>query len=110
MTSPLFPYSFIATFLIAYLLLLNPATLPERLAELRLTQFNLALRGLSHSGASHDLLWNASSAHRLNEQLRRLPEDEIGIDKFASRIVLRQAFQQRAEPLLVIAKGKSSCK
>ncbi|QGY33211.1 Lrp/AsnC family transcriptional regulator [Pantoea cypripedii] len=40
----------------------------------------------------------------------RLLEDEIGIDKFASRIVLREPYQRRAEPLTVIATGKSSWK
>ncbi|MBM7344257.1 phosphotransferase [Pantoea coffeiphila] len=48
-----------------------------------LAQLNLALHGFSHSAASHDLLWNVSAAHRLNEQLesvihpdrRRLAEE-----------------------------------
>jgi hypothetical protein len=37
-----------------------------------------------------------------------LLEDDIGIEKFASRIVLRQPFDQRGYPLRVIATGKPS--
>lgn len=36
----------------------------------------------------------------------RLLEDDIGIEKFASRIVLRQPFDQRGYPLNIIASGK----
>ena len=38
----------------------------------------------------------------------RLLEDEIGIEKFASRIVLRQPLDQRGYPLSIIATGKPS--
>jgi DNA-binding Lrp family transcriptional regulator len=40
--------------------------------------------------------------------MERLLEDDIGIEKFASRIVLRQPFDQRGYPLRVIATGKPS--
>jgi DNA-binding Lrp family transcriptional regulator len=36
----------------------------------------------------------------------RMLEDDIGIEKFASRIVLRQPFEQRGYPLSIIASGK----
>ena len=38
----------------------------------------------------------------------RLLEDDIGIEKFASRIVLRQPLDQRGYPLSAIASGKPS--
>lgn len=38
----------------------------------------------------------------------RLLEDDIGIEKFASRIVLRQPLEQRGYPLSIIATGKPS--
>lgn len=38
----------------------------------------------------------------------RLLEDDIGIEKFASRIVLRQPLDQRGYPLSIIATGKPS--
>ncbi|MEJ4045276.1 Lrp/AsnC family transcriptional regulator [Erwinia sp. SLM-02] len=52
----------------------------------------------------------APNVSMFQDLMDRLLEDEIGIDKFASRIVLRQPYQQRAEPLLVIAKGQPSWK
>lgn len=38
----------------------------------------------------------------------RLLEDDIGIEKFASRIVLREPLEQRGYPLSIIATGKPS--
>ncbi|MEO8640360.1 Lrp/AsnC family transcriptional regulator [Pseudomonas sp.] len=38
----------------------------------------------------------------------RLLEEDIGIEKFTSRIVLRQPFDQRGYPLSAIATGKPS--
>lgn len=38
----------------------------------------------------------------------RMLEDDIGIEKFASRIVLRQPLEQRGYPLSTIATGKPS--
>ena len=38
----------------------------------------------------------------------RLLEDDIGIEKFASRIVLRQPLDRRGYPLSTIATGKPS--
>ncbi|MCY1460233.1 Lrp/AsnC ligand binding domain protein [compost metagenome] len=38
----------------------------------------------------------------------RLLEDDIGIEKFASRIVLRQPLDRREYPLSTIATGKPS--
>jgi DNA-binding Lrp family transcriptional regulator len=40
--------------------------------------------------------------------MERLLEDEIGIEKFASRIVLRQPLGQREYPLSVLISGKPS--
>ena len=40
--------------------------------------------------------------------MERLLDDNIGIEKFASRIVLRQPLDQRAYPVSIIATGKSS--
>lgn len=40
--------------------------------------------------------------------MERLLEDDIGIEKFASRIVLRQPLDQRGYPLSIIATGKPS--
>ena len=40
--------------------------------------------------------------------MERLLEDDIGIEKFASRIVLRQPLDQREYPLSIIATGKPS--
>jgi hydroxylysine kinase len=34
-----------------------------------LAQLNLAMQGFAHPGATHDLLWNVSAAHRLVEKL-----------------------------------------
>jgi DNA-binding Lrp family transcriptional regulator len=38
----------------------------------------------------------------------RMLEDDIGIEKFASRIVLRQPLEQRGYPLSIIATGRPS--
>lgn len=103
-----------------------------------LAQLDLALRDFSHPAAHHDLLWNVSTApakyqeivecynvsggydyllkiiastvSAFQELMERLLEDEIGIEKFASRIVLRHPFAQRVAPVAVIATGKSSWK
>jgi DNA-binding Lrp family transcriptional regulator len=40
--------------------------------------------------------------------MERLLDDNIGIEKFSSRIVLRQALDQREYPLSIIATGKPS--
>lgn len=40
--------------------------------------------------------------------MERLLEDDIGIEKFASRIVLRKPFDPRKYPLTVIETGKKS--
>ena len=40
--------------------------------------------------------------------MERLLDDEIGIEKFSSRIVLRQPLGQRKEPLTVIESGRNS--
>lgn len=52
-----------------------------------LAELNLALQGFTHPAAAHDLLWNASAAHRLTVQLDSLPE--------GLRRVLAQLFMQR---------------
>ncbi|WP_343651963.1 Lrp/AsnC family transcriptional regulator [Herbaspirillum sp.] len=44
------------------------------------------------------------------ELMERLLADEIGIEKFASRIVLRHPYGQRSDPVAVIATGMSSWK
>lgn len=40
--------------------------------------------------------------------MERLLEDNIGIEKFSSRIVLRQPFEQRKYPLNILITGKLS--
>jgi DNA-binding Lrp family transcriptional regulator len=40
--------------------------------------------------------------------MERLLDDEIGIEKFSSRIVLRQPLDQRIYPLSIIESGKKS--
>lgn len=47
----------------------------------------------------------APSIACLQALMERLLEDDIGIDKFASRIVLRQPLGQRGYPLSIIATG-----
>jgi hypothetical protein len=56
------------------------------------------------------LLKIVSPTGLFQELMERLLEDEIGIEKFASRIVLRHPYEQRVEPVEVIASGKSSWK
>ena len=45
----------------------------------------------------------APSVARFQELMDRLLEDDIGIEKFSSRIVLRQPFERRAYPIGLIA-------
>ena len=45
----------------------------------------------------------ATSVARFQELMERLLQDDIGIEKFNSRIVLRQPFDKRAYPLSLIA-------
>lgn len=52
----------------------------------------------------------APNISMFQELMERLLEDEIGIAKFASRIVLRQPYQRRVDPLTIIATGGSSWK
>lgn len=40
--------------------------------------------------------------------MERLLKDDIGIEKFSSRIVLRKPLEQRGYPLTIIATGKPS--
>lgn len=44
----------------------------------------------------------------LQALMERLLEDDVGIEKFASRIVLRQPLERRGYPLEIIASGTSS--
>lgn len=44
---------------------------------------------------------------RFQELMERLLQDDIGIEKFSSRIVLRQPFDKRAYPLGLIAKQRN---
>jgi DNA-binding Lrp family transcriptional regulator len=50
----------------------------------------------------------APSVAYFQSVMERLLEDSIGIEKFSSRIVLRQPLDQRDYPLSVIASGKTS--
>lgn len=50
----------------------------------------------------------APTVSMFQELMERLLEDEIGIEKFASRIVLRHPYEQRGDPVAVIATGRSS--
>lgn len=52
-----------------------------------LAELNLALQGFTHPAATHDLLWNVSTAHRLTVQLDSLVE--------GSRRTLAQSFMTR---------------
>ena len=49
----------------------------------------------------------ATSVARFQELMDRLLEDDIGIEKFSSRIVLRQPFERRAYPIGLIAAQAS---
>jgi DNA-binding Lrp family transcriptional regulator len=50
----------------------------------------------------------APSVGHFQALMERLLEDDIGIEKFSSRIVLRQPLGQRAYPLSVLITGKPS--
>lgn len=52
----------------------------------------------------------APSVAHFQALMERLLEDDIGIEKFSSRIVLRQPFEARNAPLSVIETGKKSWK
>jgi Ser/Thr protein kinase RdoA (MazF antagonist) len=58
-----------------------------------LAKLNLALRDFSHPGATHDLLWNVSAAHRLADKLD-------GIDD-TSRRALAASFMKRFTDLVL---------
>lgn len=45
----------------------------------------------------------APSVARFQELMERLLQADIGIEKFSSRIVLRQPFEDRADPIALIA-------
>ena len=49
----------------------------------------------------------APSVGRFQELMERLLQDDIGIEKFNSRIVLREPFGKRASPLSLIAPRRS---
>ena len=49
----------------------------------------------------------APSVARFQELMERLLQDDIGIEKFNSRIVLRKPFDKRPYPLSLIAAAKS---
>ncbi|MDX1527062.1 MAG: phosphotransferase [Gammaproteobacteria bacterium] len=66
----------------------TPRTTAQRRAMGKvLANLNLALRDFSHPSATHDLLWNASAAHRLSDKL-----DGI-LDR--SRRALAESFMMR---------------
>ena len=50
----------------------------------------------------------APSVAHFQALMERLLDDDIGIEKFASRIVLRQPFDPRKEPLTIIETGTKS--
>jgi DNA-binding Lrp family transcriptional regulator len=50
----------------------------------------------------------APSVAHFQALMERLLDDDIGIEKFASRIVLRQPFGQRKDPLTIIETGTKS--
>ena len=49
----------------------------------------------------------APSVARFQELMERLLQDDIGIEKFTSRIVLRQPFDKRTYPLGLIATQRN---
>ncbi|MGY6563745.1 MAG: phosphotransferase [Halomonadaceae bacterium] len=66
----------------------TPRTATQRQAMgTMLAELNLALRDFSHPGATHDLLWNVSAAHRLADKL-----DAI---EGAARRTLAESFMTR---------------
>lgn len=66
----------------------TPRTAGQRRAMgATLAGLDLALRDFSHPGASHDLLWNVSAAHRLQPKLESLLDP--------ARRALAEAFMQR---------------
>jgi len=66
----------------------TPRTAAQRAAMGKgLAELNLALQGFTHPAASHDLLWNASAAHRLTVQLDSLVD--------GTRRALAQSFMER---------------
>ena len=66
----------------------TPRTAAQRVAMGKgLAELNLALQGFTHPAATHDLLWNASAAHRLTVQLDSLVE--------GPRRTLAQSFMTR---------------
>lgn len=50
----------------------------------------------------------APNVYMFQALMEHLLDDEIGIEKFASRVVLRQPFQWREDPLTEIATGSAS--
>jgi hypothetical protein len=50
----------------------------------------------------------APSIAHFQALMDRLLDDNIGIEKFASRVVLRQPLGQRKYPLTIIETGKKS--
>lgn len=50
----------------------------------------------------------ASAVARFQALMERRLQDDIGIEKFSSRIVLRQPFGKRSHPLGLIAAAASS--
>lgn len=67
-----------------------------------LARLNLALHGFAHPGAHHDLLWNVSTAHRLNEKMIDLiePARRLLAERFMARFkehVLPRLQQVRAQ-------------
>ena len=66
----------------------TPRTAAQRVAMGKgLAELDLALQGFTHPAATHDLLWNASAAHRLTVQLDSLVE--------GPRRTLAQSFMTR---------------
>ena len=58
-------------------------------------------------GYDHLLKIVAPSVAHFQALMERLLQDDIGIEKFTSRIVLRQSSCKRTYPLDLIAAGKS---
>lgn len=74
----------------------TPRTEAQRVAMGRtLAELNRALEGFSHPAAQHDLLWNASAAHRLDVQLDSLADPhkralaQMFMDRFIQHVLPR---------------------
>jgi Ser/Thr protein kinase RdoA (MazF antagonist) len=81
----------------------TPRTAAQRRAMGRgLARLNLAMQDFSHPAASHDLLWNASAAHRLTEQLAALSGDA----RYPLACAFMENFVENVQPYLPAVRAQ----